>query len=338
MIPHNKPTLGRREIEAAERVINSGWVAQGKEVASFEDEISKFLGLDHGHVVVVSSGTAALFMSLWALESKGCRVGVPVYSCTALKNSVEMAGASPVYLDCASRSPNIDIGAVQLPDIDVLIAPSIFGIPIGIGNTHGCKVVEDIAQAFGAEENGKLIGIRGEIGICSFYATKLITSGGQGGAVFSRDKKLIDGIRDYREFDNRRDQKNRFNFQMTDIQAAIGREQLQQFSEFKEARDFIFSLYNSAGLDLLSADDSVYKPVRYRAVLRTPNPTKVIRELKKNKIKSIVPIDKSELLGGSADFNNAKALSESTVSLPIYPGLDLSVINRVVSCIHKVDG
>ena len=114
MVPHNKPTLGYREISAVKRVINSGWVAQGIEVNSLEDEIAAFLGLESSsNVVVVSSGTAALFLALWALESKGRRVGVPVYSCSALKNAIEMSGAVPVYLDCAKRSPNID--APQLP-------------------------------------------------------------------------------------------------------------------------------------------------------------------------------------------------------------------------------
>jgi len=337
MIPHNKPTLGAREISAMERVINSGWVAQGREVSKFEDEISYFLDIDQGHTVLVSSGTAALFLALWVLKSKGSRVGVPVYSCSALRNAVEMAGATPIYLDCAEGSPNLDLNTKQLSTIEILIAPSIYGIPINLKQTANYKIIEDLAQAFGAEENGQHIGLRGELGITSFYATKLLTSGGQGGAIFSKNKNLIDAIKDYREFDNRRDEKTRFNFQMTDIQAAIGREQLKQFKDFKEKRDSIFLAYKSAGLELLDGDDDKHTPVRYRAVLKTGQPNEIIKQLNNHKIKAIIPIEKDELLNNPDNYINAKKLSENTVSLPIYPNLDVNVINKISNTVMQVE-
>jgi|APSaa5957512535_1039671.scaffolds.fasta_scaffold23181_1 perosamine synthetase len=338
MVPHNKPTLGYREISAVKRVINSGWVAQGIEVNSLEDEIAAFLGLESSsNVVVVSSGTAALFLALWALESKGRRVGVPVYSCSALKNAIEMSGAVPVYLDCAKRSPNIDLNAIQSSNIDILIAPSMFGIPIDIKSNSQYKVIEDLAQAFGAEKNGRPIGSRGELGITSFYATKLLTTGGQGGAIFSHNKNLIDKIRDYREFDNRRDKKNRFNFQMTDIQASIGREQLKQFNIFRERRESIFMNYKAAGLDLLESKNISHSIVRYRAVINTKQPDRIINQLEMNGIRAIVPIEKDELLDNPNNYINAKQLSEQTVSLPIYPNLEQSVVNKICRIVSKIE-
>ena len=321
--------MGKREITAVERVINSGWVAQGIEVAAFEDEISDFLGLDSGHTVVVSSGTAALLLALWVLQAKGDRIGVPVYSCSALRNAVEMAGGIPIYIDCAAGSPNIDLNAGQLSEIDILIAPSMYGIPIEIKSGSNYKVIEDLAQAFGAEENGSPIGLRGEVGICSFYATKLITTGGQGGAIFSHNKNIIEAIRDYREFDNRRDEKIRFNFQMTDVQATIGREQLQQYTGFKERRESIYLNYQDAGFKLLDSESSECTPVRYRAVLKTAYPEKVIHELKNSNINAIIPIEKDELLDKSSNYQNAKQLSENTVSLPLYPSLNDSDVERI---------
>jgi perosamine synthetase len=336
MIPHNKPTLGSREVSAVSRVINSGWVAQGKEVSQFEDEISRFLGLDKGHTILVSSGTAALFLALWVLNSKGSRVGVPVYSCSALRNAVEMAGAIPIYLDCAEGSANLNMEDKQLFNIDILISPSMYGIPIKLKHTGNYKIIEDIAQAFGAKENGRLIGLRGELGVTSFYATKLLTSGGQGGAVFSYNKNLIDKIRDYREFDNRRDKKNRFNFQMTDIQAAVGREQLQQFSTFQKNRDSIFSTYKSAGLNLLDSENDIYCPVRYRAIVKTKYPNRIIEQLERDGVKSIIPIDKNELLDNPDNYTNAKRLSEKTISLPIYPNLDKLVVNKICKIVSQI--
>ena len=77
MIPHNQPSLGHDEQLAASRVISSGWLAQGHEVADFEDELSEFFGLPQGHTLVVSSGSAALYLALWCLNASGLRVGVP---------------------------------------------------------------------------------------------------------------------------------------------------------------------------------------------------------------------------------------------------------------------
>ena len=87
MIPHNRLTLGVEESEAAKRAIESGWLAQGREVQAFENEFCAFLGLPDGHAVTVSSGTAALFLALWALDAAGCGVGCRVYGCSALTNA-----------------------------------------------------------------------------------------------------------------------------------------------------------------------------------------------------------------------------------------------------------
>ena len=84
MIPHNKPTLGLEEEEAALRVIRSGWVAKGKEVESFQNEFCKFMGLPKGHAAAVSSGTAALFLALVMSRGKGKNVASPGYVCSAL--------------------------------------------------------------------------------------------------------------------------------------------------------------------------------------------------------------------------------------------------------------
>jgi len=334
MIPHNKPTLGPRELNAVKRVIESEWLAQASEVAAFENELCEFFGIEKGHAIVVSSGSAALFLALWALGCKGERVGVPVYSCCALRNAVEMVGAKSVYLDCSEGSPNADISTANSAAIDTLIAPSMFGIPIEVDKTRNYKLIEDLAQSFGATDRDNPIGLRGNLGICSFYASKLITSGGQGGAIISKDKSLIDLIRDYREFDNRRDDKIRFNFQMTDIQAAIGREQLEQFSEFSMKRDVIFDVYKNAGLDLIDIDCSNCKPVRYRAVLQTDKPLLLIQKLKEIGVNSIVPIEAEELLDNSDKYPNANWFANNTISLPIYPDLNNKIAHKIADCLR----
>ena len=324
VIPHNLPSIGVEEQIAAERVLASGWLAQGAEVEAFENELSQFFNLPQGHVVVVSSGTAALYLGLWVLDSTNRRVGLPVYACSALRNAIGFINAKAEYFDCASNSPNLEVTSAISANIDILIAPSLFGIPVEIPpqtTSKTPKIIEDVAQSLGAMASGQRVGLRGDVGICSFYATKMITSGGQGGAVISRDKELIDMIRDYREFDCRDDVNLRFNFQMTDLQAAIGRAQLKKLPLFIQQREQIFSIYRAAGLDLLDAVSATSYPVRYRAVLRCRDPINIIQRLAVNDVSAIIPIERRELLYSASPCKYALELAISTVSLPCYPAL-----------------
>ncbi|TLU81982.1 MAG: DegT/DnrJ/EryC1/StrS aminotransferase family protein [Chlorobium sp.] len=321
MIPHNLPTLGAEEQGAAIRVLQRNWVAQGPEVEAFENELCRFLNIPDGHAVAVSSGSAALYLALWALEGKKKRIGLPVYSCAALRNAVGLVDGIPVYLDCGEESPNINTDDAGKAGIDILIAPSMFGIPVCMPETMNVKVIEDIAQSLGAMVSGERIGLRGEVGICSFYATKLITTGGQGGAVISKNKVLIDKIKDYREFDCRDDSKLRFNFQMTDMQAAIGRVQLKRLPEFLEKREQLFEIYSSAGIELLEPSTPSHIPVRYRAVVRCSEPMVLIKRLSENGIRAIIPLERWELLDNPHDYSNAEMFSWTSISLPVYPEL-----------------
>lgn len=333
-IPHNMPTLGFKELLSANRVIYSRWLAQGDEVKKFENQLCDYLNLPEGHAVAVSSGTAALYLALWALKGKGKAIGLPVYSCASLRNAIGMIGGQAKYYDCEKDSPNIDTLSIRSNDLDILIAPSIFGIPTRLPNDTSIKIVEDIAQSIGATVKGEKIGLRGDLGICSFYATKLITSGGQGGAIISRHKEIIDHIRDYREFDCRNDANLRFNFQMTDLQASIGRVQLARLPGFIQKRQNLFEIYQENGISLFG--DSLMKdivPVRYRAVLKSNNQKKIIEKLSDNKIKAIVPIEKWELLDLASNYPAAEDHAIKAISIPIYPNLsykEAKLIGKIV--------
>lgn len=335
-MPHNKPTLGHEEQNAACRAIQSGWVAQGTEVEQFERELCAYLGLPANHAVALSSGTAALFMALWALRAKGKTIALPVYACSALRNAAALIGAKEFVVDTAENSANIDLSTVIKSAAELAIVPHLFGIPVDIPNMGTMDIIEDCAQALGATVNGKCVGLTGRAAIFSFFATKLITSGGQGGMFVSTDRSLVDSVRDYREFDQRRDKQIRFNFQMTDIQAAVGREQLKKLPAFLKRRNDIFSLYRDAGIPLFDIEDKTGNkliPVRYRAVMRTSSPRDIIASLQREGIKSIVPIEDWELLGDPEAFPLAAKMTRESVSLPLYPTLsdkDVAKIIRVV--------
>ena len=336
MIKHNQPFFDHKEEQAAIKTISSGLVSQGSEVAKFETDLCNFFKLPKGHAVVVSSGSAALFLALWSLNAKNKRVGIPVYSCAALRNATGLIGSKSVFLDCDEDSPNLNIKHAEKKKVEVLIAPSMFGIPIELPNTRNYQVIEDLAQSFGAKVGGEYIGLRGDVGICSFYATKMFTSGGQGGAVISRNKKLIDNIKDYREFDCREDNKLRFNFQMTDLQAAIGRVQLKKLAVFIEQREKWFNIYKEFNLQLIESKNKNLTPVRYRIVHKCINPYEIIESLNKKNVKAIIPIEERELLDKSKKYFFALKLARSTVSLPAHLALTENQIREIANIVKNV--
>ena len=333
MIPHNKPTIGIEEELAALRVLRSGLLSQGSEVESFENEFCDFIGLPKGHAIAVSSGTAALYLALWILEGDKKTITFPGYVCSALRNATNMIGGNEEILDIKKESPNIKFEGIKKESIAII--PHMYGIPVDVTKIQNMNIIEDCAQSLGAKINGISVGLYGNAGIFSFYTTKLMTSGGHGGMYVSKDKKLADRVRDYREFDYRHDQKKRFNFQMTEIQAAIGREQLKKLPKFLERREEIFQKYKKAGLELLDVgkNQNHLSPVRYRAVIKTEEPNKIIKSLESVGVKAIVPTEDWELLGKHELLPNAVELSRKTVSLPIYPTLTDEEIDIILSVI-----
>jgi len=333
VIAHNKPTLGKQEQQAVSKVLESGYIAQGLEVERFENEFCDFLGLPQRHAVALSSGTSALFMALWSLNAKNKSIAMPVYVCSSLRNAVAMAQAKEVLIDNATNSPNICLNQLQKSNADIAIVPHMFGLPNEIQNIKDIDVIEDCAQSLGASIDNKKTGLIGKVGIFSFYVTKLMTSGGQGGMFVSKDKNLVDKVRDYREFDCRRDKKHRFNFQMTDLQASIGRVQLKQLPIFLERRQEIFAMYKESGLVLIESENNA--SVHYRAVIRINNPAEVKDKLLKQSIKTIIPIEDWELLDDGSKYRNSHNLTQTTLSLPIYPSLTNRDVTNIVNQLNK---
>ena len=337
MIPHNKPTIGKEEAAAAKRVLDSGWLSEGSEVLSFENEFCKYLGLPKGHAVAVSNGTSALYLALWSLDANNKNIAFPGYACSALQNAVSLIGGHEKIIDVKKNSPNIDLEMVTKQNSDLVIVPHMYGIPTELTNIHNLNIIEDCAQSLGAEINNKKVGLHGTVGIFSFYATKLITSGGQGGMFVSNNKEEVDKVKDYREFDQRNDEKKRFNFQMTDLQAAIGREQLKKLPSFLLKREKIFKKYQNEGLELLDIpqDNTILKPVRYRAILKTHNQKNIIELLQNAGITSIIPTEDWEVIGNNNLLQNSLSLTRETVSLPIYPSLLDDDLDLILSILVK---
>ncbi|MCZ6634504.1 MAG: DegT/DnrJ/EryC1/StrS family aminotransferase [bacterium] len=239
MIPHSRPSLGPEEEEAACRVIRSGMLAQGREVAAFEEDLGKLLNADF--VVALSSGSAALHLTLLALGiQSGDGVIMPAYVCTALLHAAAHVQAQPLLADITPQTLNIAPESVQRlldQNARAILVPHMFGQSADLDalSQLGLPIVEDCAMALGATRHQKYLGTLGEIGIFSFYATKVLCAG-EGGAIATSNAALADRVRDLREYDGRKDARPRFNYKMTDLQAAIARVQLQKLKGFVQKR------------------------------------------------------------------------------------------------------
>lgn len=333
LIPHNRPTIGRKEAAAASKAIRSGWVAPfGRQTALFEAETADFLGLAPENVLAVSSGSAALFLALWALETE--QVNIPAYSCAAVTSAARQNDSTIQYLDSSAINPNIDKYSTELNRVQSVVVISNFGIPAEIEFNNAHRTVEDISQAFGARAFHRPLGTSGAFGVASFAATKLITTGGQGGVIFSSNSNLIESARDFVDFDMKADAVPRFNFLMTDLQAAVGRVQLSRLSEFTERRREIFQIYLEAGLPLLQFGNFPSEPIHFRAVLQIENPKIIKQKLEQVGISSIIPYESREFFPSAEKAPMAHHWAGTTLSLPIYPSLkmrDAKFIAQVVA-------
>ena len=331
MIPHNKPTLGETEAQVANDIICSGWVAQGQQVDLFENEFCEYLGLDYGHALAVSSCTAATYLALLLSGAIGKPIGMPAYTCTAVRNAVGHIG-SEILVDSGSDNPNIDINKLNKEELHYAVVPHMYGIMADVKKVRqDICLIEDCAQSLGAEGHRK--GNIRNIGVFSFYATKIMTSGGMGGMLVARDKNLIQEARDYRDFDQKVDDKRRFNFQMTDIQAGIGRVQLRLLPEFVSRRWEIYHKYKSAGINLLPIQEY---DVPFRAIMLTDSIGEKINRLASSNIKAINPMEDIEIMQNDELSPVAHGWATKTLSLPIYPSLTDDDVDYIIREVKKL--
>jgi perosamine synthetase len=318
-------------------------IAQGRKVAEFEKMFAEYAGVKGA--VAVNSGTSALHLSLIALGIKnGDEVIIPSYVCTALLNAINYVGARAVLADIDRESFNISLLDVRNRITDktrAIIVPHMFGTPcseIDAFRRLGIPVIEDCAQSLGARITGRHTGTIGDIGIFSFYATKVITTA-EGGMVISRSEELIDKIRDLRDYDNKEKYRVRFNYKMTDINAALGVEQLKKLPGFIEKRNVIAGAYEEAFRDLpvgTSKPAPDVDKVWFRYVLSLENATELISFLNKEGIGAVRPIFKPlhrffNLMG---DYPVTENAWETSVSIPIYPSLSSVEVEKIINTIY----
>jgi perosamine synthetase len=339
-IPHSRPTLPCLEewSEITARLA-PGWIAGGPCAEAFAAEAARWLGGSGG--VAVNSGTSALHLALLAVGVRpGSEVLIPAYCCAALLNAVQLAGALPVLVDSAPGGFNIcpeDARRRQTPRTGAVVVAHLFGQPSPLAPflELGIPVIEDCAQSLGAVSEGAPTGSHGAVSIGSFYATKVITTG-QGGIVSTTSPTYLSTVRDRVEYDNREDWRPRFNYQLTEIQAALGLWQLDHLPSLLARRRAIASYYDERLFPGLGSS-SPPGGICYRYLFRVDEAATVIRALQARGVDAKRPVYRPlhHYLGG--EYPGAQAAHEQTVSLPLYPALTDAEVECVAAAVQAVN-
>lgn len=262
MIPVANPGAGNARfhaeiVAALDRVVSSGRYVLADEVAAFEQAFAAWVGVDHA--VGVGNGTDALVLALQAVGVEtGDEVILPSHSAVATAAAVEMAGAVPVFADIEPDSRCLSpasVASVLTPATRAVIAVHIYGHPAdmaalrALADAHGLALIEDCAQAHGAEFEGRRVGGFGDVAAFSFYPTKNLGAIGDGGAVVTRDAALAARVRELREY-GWRERYISFvpgrNSRLDEMQAAILRIKLPQLAGDNQRRREIAARYASA--------------------------------------------------------------------------------------------
>lgn len=335
MIKHNKTYLYQNYNKLIESVLKSNILINGKFINSFEEKIGNYFDLTEKNVACCSSGYAALVLSTKVLFKKKSLIQIPNYGCSSIYQSTQLNNFQIKLIDNKKNMYHASIEKIKKNQSKNLIFPYYFGIPTNLNSIKGKNIIEDCSQAFGAKINNQFVGTLYSAGIFSFGATKLFTSGGNGGAVISKDKKLIKEIKDIRDYDLKPISKLRYNFSLNEINSIIGISQLKNFNKIKRKRKILLNQYIKNGINILVSNNKNIESANYRAVHITKNPKKIIKYLSNYNISSIIPYEKKELISTSSNMKNSISFSLKTISLPLHLHLTLNDIDYVSECIKK---
>jgi perosamine synthetase len=257
-IPVSEPELGEEELANVVTAVRSGWISSlGEFVVEFENEFATYCGARHG--IATSNGTTALHLALAAAGvGPGDEVLVPTLTFVATANAVRYCGAEPVFVDATADTWTMAtaLEARLTPRTRAVVPVHLYGHPcdmdpiVAVARRHGLAVIEDAAEAHGAEYRGRRVGALGTIGCFSFYGNKIMTTG-EGGMCVTDDGVLAERMRLLR--DHGMDPKRHywhevvgFNYRMTNVQAAIGAAQVKKLPRFVAKKRDIAGWYQEA--------------------------------------------------------------------------------------------
>jgi dTDP-4-amino-4,6-dideoxygalactose transaminase len=353
MIHLASPIIGEEEIDAVVAVMRSGMLAQGAEVAAFEDEFAATLHT--GPAAAVNNGTTALIVALQAAGVKpGDEVIVPSFTFAATANAVALIGATPIFADIDPVTFCIDpqhAASLINGRTRAIIAVHLYGhmAPMRqlseLTEDHNRSLIEDAAQAHGAMRDGLPVGALADLATYSFYPTKNMTTG-EGGMVTGNNPDLIARVKLLRNHGMEQRYHHDMvgtNARMTDMAAAIGRAQLRKVAAWNERRREIAAVYDLhlAGVvqtpQLAPATTHVY----HQYTIRSEDRDAIIASCQERGvgygIYYPIPCHRQQAFrnGTVPDLPETDRAAEEVLSLPIRPDLKESEIERVIDAVTQ---
>lgn len=375
IIPFSKPYIKKEEINRVVDVLKSGWLTMGPLVHQFEKYFSQHFG---GKAIAVSSCTAGLHLSLLSIGiSNGDEVITSPFTFASTANTIVHCGAKPVFVDIEEDTYNIDPNKIEEKitiKTKAIVVVHYAGHPcdmdriINICKKYNLKLIEDCAHALGAQYFGKHVGLFGDTGVFSFYVTKNITTG-EGGMVITSSDLIEDKIKILRLHGMNKDAWKRydatgswyyeileagFKYNMMDIQAAIGIEQIKKFDYLQKKRTKIANYYSarlkkySDFLKLPSIKNEIVHAWHiYPIVIKNNlllNRNELFQKLKEKGIQCSVhfiplhlqPFYQKRFFYKYGDFPCAEKVYENILSLPLYPSMKISDIKFIVSELEQI--
>ena len=345
----------KEEIDSAiQRIIDNSSFIMGKEVEEFDKNFADFN--NSKHAIGVGNGTLALHLALIASGIKqGDEVIVPVNTFIATSEAVSHCNAKPVFVDVEEGSYNINPELIEKTinsKTKAIIPVHLYGNPckmkeiMEIAKEYNLKVIEDCAQAHGAEYEGKKVGNFGGISSFSMFPAKILGSFGDAGSVITNDDNLAEQVKLLRNHGRHTKYEHLiegYNYRMHALQAAILNVKLKYLNNWIEKRREIAQKYNNLLKDVVITPKESEKHSYYMYVIQVRNREKLQEYLKNNDIETgihypiplhLQPAYKN-LNYKKGDFPAAEKLSDEILSIPLYPEISEEQINYVAEKIRE---
>ena len=360
-IPLSMPILDEEMKEAAICALQNERFVGGESVHKFEEEFARYCGTRFA--VSTASGTAALVLSLIAIGVRGGEVVTTPASFVASANSIIHAGATPRFADINLETYTVDpekVRATLNDKVKAMLPVHLYGFPAAmkelceLASERSIAVVEDACQAHGASYDGKKAGSIGDVGCFSFFPSKNMTVGGDGGMMVTNDEAIAERVRSLRDCGRAKGSKYThdllgFTERLNTVQAAIGRVQLKRLDTWNEKRRQIASKYNDALSDLGDlvrppSGDSLVHQVYHMYAIRCKRRDELRNWLSNRGVETGVhyaapihlqPIYREMFGYKGGEFPNSETLCNSELSIPMHPNLTSEDVKFISGVIHN---
>jgi len=362
VVPIAQPQVTDEEKRRVIEVLESGHLVAGRWVRQFEDAFAAYVGT--AHAVATSSGTTALLVAVEATGiAPGARVITTPFSFGATANALLHRGARPVFVDIDPVTYNLDPDAVaeeldRTPDVQGILLVHLYGLPcrmdafVDMARARDLVLIEDAAQAHGAEFRGRRVGGFGAASVFSLYPTKNLMTG-EGGLLLTNDDAVADRARLLVNCGSRTQYVYEvlgYNFRMTEVAGALGAVQLPLL-DARNARRRVNAARLRAGLEdldwlVLPSEPAGCRHVFHQYTIRVPRVRdRLIRHLDAhgigNRVYYPLPIHRTPLYEregyGAGRFPEAERAAAEVVSIPVHPALDDEALDRVIRTIRSFD-